>query len=52
MDLPGAAENLKAFKRRFRKREVIPIAAGDDASLAAFKSRLHELVGVGPVAPA
>jgi len=46
MDLEGAAENLKAFKRRFRKREVIPIGAGDEKGIEALKARLHELVCV------
>ena len=46
MDLEGAAGNLKAFKRRFRKREVIPIGAGDEKGIEALKARLHELVCV------
>jgi len=45
MDLPEAAENLKAFKRRFRKREVIPISAAEDQGIEALKERLHDLIG-------
>jgi selenocysteine-specific translation elongation factor len=56
MDLPEAAENLKAFKRRFRKREVIPISAAGDQGIEALKARLHELIGAPahptPAAPA
>ena len=50
MDLPGAAENLKAFKRRFRKREVIPISAGAGEGIDALKARLGELIEKKPVA--
>jgi GTPase len=46
MDLPEAAEHLKAFKRRFRKREVIPVSAADGLGIDALKARLHELIGV------
>ncbi|HEX4084317.1 MAG TPA: GTPase ObgE [Chthoniobacteraceae bacterium] len=49
MDLPGAAENLKAFKRRFRKREVIPISAAESQGIDDLKVRLRELIGSGPV---
>jgi GTP-binding protein len=45
MDLPEADANLKAFKRRFRKREVIPISASEDEGIDALKERLHELIG-------
>jgi GTP-binding protein len=51
MDLPEAAENLKAFKRRFRKREVIPISAATDQGIDHLKTRLHELIAPTP-APA
>ncbi len=44
MDLPGAAENLKAFKRRFRKREVIPVSAAGREGIETLKARLHELI--------
>jgi len=44
MDLPDAAENLKAFKRRFRKREVIPISAANSEGIDVLKSRLNELL--------
>ena len=54
MDLPGAAENLKAFKRRFRKREIIPVSAAGHEGIDALKARLRELIGAacGPAAPA
>jgi GTP-binding protein len=52
MDLPEAEANLKAFKRRFRKREVIPIAAAEDHGIEALKARLHELIGRPSDAPA
>jgi GTPase len=55
MDLPSSAENLKAFKRRFRKREVIPISALENEGIEKLKLRLHELIGPRveqpPVAP-
>jgi len=44
MDLPDAAENLKAFRRRFRKREVIPISALENQGIETLKSRLHALI--------
>jgi GTP-binding protein len=45
MDLPEAEANLKAFRRRFRKREVIPISASENQGIEALKERLHELIG-------
>jgi len=45
MDLPEAAANLGAFKRRFRKREVIPISALEQQGIEHLKERLHELIG-------
>jgi GTP-binding protein len=45
MDLPEAAEKLKAFKRRFRKIEVVPISAESGTGIEALKERLGELVG-------
>jgi GTP-binding protein len=52
MDLEGAAENLKAFKRRFRKREVIPISASENEGIDALKLRLQALVGEIPASAA
>ncbi|MEA3189046.1 MAG: GTPase [Chthoniobacter sp.] len=49
MDMPGADENLKAFKRRFRKREVIPISAEKSEGIEELKTRLCALVA--PVVP-
>ena len=51
MDLPGAAENLKAFKRRFRKREVVPISATDGEGIGALKARLQALIEKKPAEP-
>jgi len=48
MDLPDAAENLKAFKRRFRKTEVIPISAAENQSIETLKARLQQLIGARP----
>jgi GTP-binding protein len=45
MDLPEAAENLRAFKRRFRKAEVIAISANAGTGLDALRARIAELVG-------
>jgi GTP-binding protein len=41
MDLPDAEENLRAFKRRFRKVKIVPISAGKDIGLEELKSILH-----------
>ncbi len=43
MDLPEAQENLKAFKRRFTKREVIPVAAASGEGVEALKARLSSI---------
>ncbi|MGC3990987.1 MAG: GTPase ObgE [Chthoniobacteraceae bacterium] len=52
MDLPDAAENLKAFKRRFRKVEVIPISAKSDQGITELKARLKTvLLPVSTVEP-
>ena len=44
MDLPGATENLEAFRIRFKNVEVIPIAAEQDEGLEELKTRLRELI--------
>ena len=44
MDLPGAAENLKVFKRRFRKIKVIPISAEQGEGLDTLKTWLAEAI--------
>ncbi len=45
MDLPAAAENLKAFKRRFRKKiEIIAVSAQESEGIEPLKKRLGELV--------
>ena len=49
MDLPGASEKLKAFRRRFRKKiEIIPISAEARDGIEPLKERLSELVGAIP----
>ncbi len=49
MDLPEAAENLKAFNRRFRKKiEIIPISADARTGIEEFKERLGTLVAEAP----
>ena len=45
MDLPDAAANVKAFKRRFSKVEVLPISAESGEGIDSLKSRLQELIG-------
>jgi GTP-binding protein len=45
MDLPGAPEKLSAFKRRYRKLEVLPISAEHRDGLDQLKERLGELIG-------
>ncbi len=52
MDLPGAAENLKAFRRRFRKREVIPVSAIGGVGIEELKTRLQPLLAGGEPAAA
>lgn len=46
MDVEGAEEQLKSFKRRFRRKiEIIPISAAESQNIEALKQRLGELVG-------
>jgi GTP-binding protein len=44
MDLPGAAENLKVFKRRIRKVKVVPISALKSEGIAELKAVLGEQI--------
>ena len=44
MDLPGADENLKVFKRRFRKIKVLPISAEQGKGLEALKKWLAKTI--------
>ncbi|MCE9608882.1 MAG: GTPase ObgE [Chthoniobacter sp.] len=44
MDLPDAKEQLKAFKRRYRKIEVLPISAQVGEGIETLKTRIGELV--------
>lgn len=44
MDEPVAEENLKKFKRKVRKTAVLPIAAGFDEGIDAFKKLIREAV--------
>ena len=38
MDLPESAENLKKFKRRVPKRQIVPIAGDNDDGIAELKA--------------
>ena len=40
MDLPGAAENLRALEQRFRGTEVVAISAAQSEGLTELKDRL------------
>jgi GTPase len=42
MDLDGCAEKLKILKQRFKKIEIIPSSAIDEAGVKALKDRLQE----------
>ena len=44
MDLEGAKENLKHFKTRYRKTEVIPVSADKGEGLETLKQRLADLI--------
>jgi GTP-binding protein len=44
MDEPVAEENLKKFKRKFRKLSVLPMAAGFDEGIDTFKTTIREMV--------
>ena len=44
MDEPVAEENLKKFKRRIRKTEVLSISAAYDEGLERFKATIREAV--------
>jgi GTP-binding protein len=44
MDEAVAEENLKKFKRKFRKMEVLPMAAAFDEGIEKFKKTIREMV--------
>lgn len=44
MDLPEAEENLKHFKKKFRKIEVLPISAELGTGIEQLKARLCEVL--------
>jgi GTP-binding protein len=44
MDEPVAEENLKKFKRKVRKTQVLPIAAAFDEGVDRFKALIREAV--------
>ncbi len=48
MDEPVAEENLKKFKRRIRRTPVLPMAAGFDEGIDAFKQLIREAVDEAP----
>ncbi|HRJ71203.1 MAG TPA: GTPase ObgE [Terrimicrobiaceae bacterium] len=43
-DLPGAKENLKRFKAKFRKVRVIPMSAANGEGIGALEDLLREVV--------
>lgn len=44
MDLPEAAENLKRFKRKFRKEKVVAVSAQDNEGLDKLVEQLWKLL--------
>lgn len=44
MDLPGAAENMKTFKRRYRKVAIFPVSAQLSEGIEQLKEQLGDLV--------
>jgi GTP-binding protein len=44
MDLPEAAEKMKAFRKKYKKQEILEISASDGEGIEALKTRLGELV--------
>jgi len=46
MDEPQAEENLKIFKRKIRKTNVLPISAAFDEGIDKFKALIREAVEV------
>ena len=42
MDLPKATDNLKAFRRRFPKIEMVAVAAAKNEGIAALKEKLEK----------
>jgi GTP-binding protein len=52
MDEPAAEANLKAFKRRIRKTEVLPISAAFDEGLDRFKEVIRQTVAAQAAKPA
>jgi len=51
MDLANAEENLKAFKRRYRKTEILPISADQGGGIEELKVRLAEIILDGKFEP-
>ncbi len=48
IDLAESEEKLDAFRRRFPKKEIIPVSALEDRGIDKLKERLRELVGHRP----
>jgi GTP-binding protein len=42
IDLPGAAENLEAVRRRFRSIEVVPVSAREGQGMPELKRKLEQ----------
>ena len=47
MDLPGAAENLKTFKARYKKIDIIPISAETGEGIPLLKDTLGRWITAG-----
>jgi GTP-binding protein len=45
MDLPEAEENLRAFRKRFPDREVVPVSAKERAGIEILKGKLEDWFG-------
>jgi GTP-binding protein len=51
MDMPEAEENLKQFRARYKKTEIIPVSAEQGEGIEQLKRRLGEIVLDGKFAP-
>jgi GTP-binding protein len=45
MDLPGAAENLDALRKRFRSIEIMPVSAATGEGIDQLKKKLEKWLG-------
>lgn len=51
MDIEGAADRLKQFKKRYRKIEILPVSADQGDGIEDLKRRLGEIVLEGRTQP-